>query len=258
MFSSLLTVWAKEFPFRPFGSSSFSFFFSVIGHILSRSRAPVRSLARLVMKGLPAPDGGNRGSDSATSANDRVMAPEPIGSHPIHVPVGVSDLQKGNAYDQHSSRRCVVKTCFENSSSSSSGLSRFRANRSHGVLPVMSFSGRIRGEERRDYLKPFLSSSGVNFFHRPIQGKVLLYLLKWEEVGNPRCKAECQGGGSSSPTQRREVVYLLASKARRLEVLRFWQLNRAWTKSFILRRMLAEERNRRASAACVRSEAMKA
>ncbi len=38
------------------------------------------------MKGLPAPDGGNRGSDSATSANERVMAPEPIGSHPIPEP----------------------------------------------------------------------------------------------------------------------------------------------------------------------------
>lgn len=38
------------------------------------------------MKGLPAPDGGNRGIDSATSANDRVMAPEPIGSHPIPEP----------------------------------------------------------------------------------------------------------------------------------------------------------------------------
>lgn len=30
--------------------------------------------------------GGNRGIDFATSANDRVMAPEPIGSHPIPEP----------------------------------------------------------------------------------------------------------------------------------------------------------------------------
>lgn len=33
---------------------------------------------------------------------------------------------------------------------------------------------------------------GQPWNHCPIQGKVLLYLLKWEEVGNPRCKAECQ------------------------------------------------------------------
>jgi len=42
------------------------------------------------MKGLPAPalvvSNGNRGIDSATSENDRVMAPEPIGSHPIPEP----------------------------------------------------------------------------------------------------------------------------------------------------------------------------
>lgn len=38
------------------------------------------------MKGLPAPDGENRGIKSATSANDRVMAPEPIRSHPIPEP----------------------------------------------------------------------------------------------------------------------------------------------------------------------------
>jgi len=47
-------------------------------------------------------------------------------------PVMYRGVRKGNAFDQHSSRRCVVKTCFSNSSSSWSGLSRFRANRSHG------------------------------------------------------------------------------------------------------------------------------
>jgi hypothetical protein len=38
------------------------------------------------MISFPAPYGGNRGIDSATSANERVMAPEPIGSHPILEP----------------------------------------------------------------------------------------------------------------------------------------------------------------------------
>ncbi|RZS19219.1 hypothetical protein BHM03_00051590, partial [Ensete ventricosum] len=57
-----------------------------IGRAVLRSVLSVRSLARLVMKGLTAPDSGNRGIDSAMSANDRVMAPEPLGSHPILEP----------------------------------------------------------------------------------------------------------------------------------------------------------------------------
>jgi hypothetical protein len=54
-------------------------------------------------------------------------------------------VRKGNALDQHSSRRCVVKTCLVAHDLVSVGSGQTVVM---GVLPVISVSGRIRGEER--------------------------------------------------------------------------------------------------------------
>jgi len=54
--------------------------------ILPGSSSVIGRVSDERMIAFPAPDGGNGGISSATSANERVMVPEPIGSHPIPEP----------------------------------------------------------------------------------------------------------------------------------------------------------------------------